>query len=418
LRESTGSRPSDLGIFLFILTILALGAGALRKELALSLVGGVFLAVLAYSVLAALILALIHAKRARLLSSHILNSNIPVGKTGEILLNREKAGSRRFFRLPGILIRYEIRLTTRDGREIRHLFDPDTKQLPSVFPVPERGAYYGSRDRFFIGDILGLFRLYLPLPSDPGLADSGPRILALPQAAADSIPIDLWSDRAGGEAQRQNTHYHRTDNLTDHRPYVPGDDPRRINWKLYGHAPSNELFVREGEPEPPPHSRLLILVDTLADPALYSPESGRHGVDMLCENALAIALDYQEHEGMELSIGYSGGGIVEGSTAEPGKTLAEALAHPAADPGNTGAAMGLPASPGDRGILILALPRTITESALDRFLKKQPLGVTVDLAFLYGDEAQEAAQEAGAETCVRIYRQRGGVHARGIRVGE
>ncbi|GHV81415.1 hypothetical protein AGMMS49944_32060 [Spirochaetia bacterium] len=64
MRKSTGSRPSDLGIFLFILTVLALGAGALRKELALTLMGGVLLAVLGYSVIAALILWLIHAKRA------------------------------------------------------------------------------------------------------------------------------------------------------------------------------------------------------------------------------------------------------------------------------------------------------------------------------------------------------------------
>ncbi|GHV74787.1 hypothetical protein AGMMS49940_20890 [Spirochaetia bacterium] len=411
MRKSTGSRPSDLGIFLFILTVLALGAGALRKELALTLMGGVLLAVLGYSVIAALILRLIHSKRARLLSSRMLNVSIPTGKTGEILLNRDQAGSRRFFRLPGILVRYEIRLSTRDGREIRHLFDPDSKtETPSVFPVPERGAYYASLDRFFIGDILGLFRLYLPLS-----ADSGPRILALPQAAADSLPVYI---RSGGEAQRQNVHYHRTDTLNDHRPYVPGDDPRRINWKLYGHAPSNELFVREGEPEPPPHSRLLILVDTLADPALYRPAAGRRGVDMLCENALAIALEYQGR-GMELSIGYSGGSIVEGTGAEWGKALAEALAYPAAYPVGADAAtepaqptpMELPASPAGCGILILALPRTITESALDRFLKKQPPGTAVDLAFLYG----EAGLEKAAETCVRGYRQRGGGQVRGVR---
>ncbi|GHT84119.1 hypothetical protein FACS1894137_06770 [Spirochaetia bacterium] len=410
MRESTGSRPSDLGIFLFILTTLALGAGALRKEPALFLIGGVLLAVLGYSFLAALILSLLHSKRARLLSPHILNRTIPAGKTGEILLNRDKAGRGRFFRLPGILIRYEIRLMTRDGREIRHLFDPDSKESPSVFPVPERGAYYGGLDRFFIGDILGLLCLYLPLPSDLRSVDrsagSVPRILALPQAAAEPLPVYI---RSGGETRRQHVHYHRTDNLIDHRPYVPGDDPRRINWKLYGHAPSNELFIREGEPEPPPHSRLLILVDTLADPALYSPAAGRRGVDLLCENALAIALDSQEHAGMEISIGYSGGGIVEGANAEAGKTLAEALAYPAAYPPGAAAAE-LPASPAGCGVLVLALPRTITESALDRFLKNRPLGAPVDLAFLYGG----AALEEAAETCMRLYKQRGGVYARRI----
>jgi uncharacterized protein (DUF58 family) len=370
----------------------------LRKELALTLMGGVLLAVLAYSVIAALILRAIHSKRARLLSSRILNRTIPAGKNGEILLNRDKAGYGRFFRLPGILIRYEIRLTTRDSREVRRLFDPDSKQFPASFPVPERGAYYGRLDRFFIGDILGLLHFYIPLPSDLWSTDKSPCILALPPAATESIPVYV---RSGGESRRQNVHYHRTENLIDHRPYVPGDDPRRINWKLYGHAPANELFVREGEPEPPPHSRLLILVDTLADPALYSPASGRRGVDLLCENALAIALDYQGR-GMELSIGYTGGGsIVEGTNAE----LAEALAYPAAYPANNIAApAALPPSPTDRGVLILALPRTITDSALDRFLKNRGHPeAPVDLAFLYGDA--ELAETA--ETCVRLYRQLG-----------
>jgi hypothetical protein len=126
---------------------------------------------------------------------------------------------------------------------------------------------------------------------------------------------------------------------------------------------------------------------------------------MLCENALAIALEYQDR-GMALSIGYTGGGIVEGTKAE----LAEALAYPAAQP----VPPDFPASPTDRGVLVLALPRTVTESALDRFLKnrKQP-GTPVDLAFLYDDDGLAEA----AQTCVGHYNQRGGIHARQIRVG-
>jgi hypothetical protein len=77
--------------------------------------------------------------------------------------------------------------------------------------------------------------------------------------------------------------------------------------------------------------------------------------------------------------------------------------------------MELPVSPGDCGILILALPRTIPDGALDRFLENR--GLPVDLAFLYGDGAQEAAQKAAAENCVRGYRQRGGIYARAVRVG-
>jgi hypothetical protein len=424
LHESTGSKPSDLGIFLLILTALAFAAGALRKELALTLVGGIFLAVLVYALLGTLLLWGLHRKRAYRLSSRILSRNIAAGEVGEVLLDREKAGMGRFFRIPGILIRYEIRLQTRDGREIRYLFDPDTlKNDPSPFPAPERGAYYDYHDRFFIGDILGLFHFYLPIPRQ-----NSPRLLVLPKAAVEVIPVYVQS---GGDARRQQVHYQRTDNLIDHRPYVPGDDPRRINWKLYGHGPSNELFVREGEPEPPPHSRLLILVETLADPSLYSPATGRRGVDLLCENALAAALEYESRD-MDVSLGYTGGGLTEGTGAD----LAEILAYPAAYPldpavrhavGVKALAGGrvpelsaeLPAAPGDRGILVFALPRTVMDTsasmgALDRFLKGRVSAPNqksaVDLVFLYeGDELKDAAG-----TCARLYGQQEGVHARQI----
>jgi uncharacterized protein (DUF58 family) len=415
LRESTGPKPSDLGIFFLILSVLALVAGNLRKELVLFLIGGTFSVILAYCFAGALILGALHAKRARLLASRMLNSKVPAGTNAELILDSGKAGPGRFFRFPGFLVRYEILLATRDGREIRRFFDPDGGTGAFSFPVPERGAYYGPTDRFFIGDILGLFRSSLPLPQD-----ESPRMLALPQAASESIPAHRES---GGDSQRQDTHYRRTDNLIDHRPYVPGDDPRRINWKLYGHAPSSELFVREGEQEPPPHSRLLILVESMADPALYNNASARRAVDLLCENALATALEYRRR-GVDLSIGCAGGPIVEGDPSE----LATALAYPAAyasayagagepkaqKPGRSNAATDLPEPPPDRGVFVLALPRTFAGGALDRFLKnrKQP-GTPVDLAFLYEDDALAEA----AETCARLYNQRGGVHARQIRLG-
>jgi uncharacterized protein (DUF58 family) len=402
LRVSKGPKPSDLGIFLFILSVLALGAGSLRKELALSLIGGTFAVILAYCFAGTLILGALHAKRARLLSSRMLDTNVPAGKNAEILLDRDKAGPGRFFRLPGLLVRYGILLATRDGREIRRLFDPDSKTGGFFFPVPERGAYYGRTDRLFIGDILGLFRYCLPLPRD-----ESPRILALPRSAEECIPALIES---GGDSQRQDTRYRRADNLIDHRPYVPGDDPRRINWKLYGHAPSNELFVREGEREPPPHSRMLLLVETLADRTLYDDASARRAVDLLCENALAIALEYRRR-GMELSIGCSGGAVAEGGASE----LAAALAYPAAytGGGESGDAMELPEPPPDRSVFVLALPRTLAGGALDRFLKKRTLQeMPVSLAFLYGDEGLAEA----AETCARLYNQRGGVHARQIRL--
>jgi hypothetical protein len=388
--------PRLLGIAAGIVALLAFGAGSLRKELVLTLMNSVYIAVLAYSFLGVLILAGAHKKNAQALSVRMAVRNISPGNRGELLLTGNGSGGGRFFRFPGILIRYELRLFTRDGRIIRHIFDPDNIEADQFFfPVQERGAYYSTYDRFIITDCLGFFRVFFPIPQD-----GSPRLLALPAPAEEPVPVHIQS---GGNSQRTEVNFQRTDDLTDHRPYIPGDDPRRINWKLYGHG--GDLFVREGEPEPPPHSRLVILVDTQADPLLFTPETARLGVDLLCENALALALEYLDR-GMDIQAAYTGGGLRGGNAAE----LAELLAYPAALPLFAGAELP---EVSDRGILILALPRDSGESAaLDRFLRKRGHKQGVDLVFLYRGEGLDEA----AETCVRLYHQKAGVHARLLRL--
>jgi hypothetical protein len=324
------------------------------------------------------------------------------------------SGKDRFFRPPGILIRCALELSTKDGRRLNHVFDPDfLENGMSLFTPPGRGAYCGERDRLLICDALGLFRAAIAISRE-----AGPRLLVTPRAAEQAASL---APRLGGTDRRAEPHFMRTDDLTDHRPYVPGDDPRRINWKLYGHA--GDLFVREGEPEPPPHSRLVILLDTQTDPGLYTAGEARRGVDLLCENALALALDYAGR-GMDVGIGFSGrdpssNGPQNGGPAE----LAAVLARPAASP-VTGE---LPLVPEARGVLILALPRDWTAGgaswSLDRFLKKRNAKQTVDLLFLYGGDAapdgrtkERGGLEESAEACARFYGGKGGVRAKSIRL--
>ncbi|MDR0721836.1 MAG: DUF58 domain-containing protein [Treponema sp.] len=394
--------PRTMGIFTLLITILAFTAGSIRNELILILVGTVFLLVLCGCFLGVLGLSWFLRKKACAASVRIITKHIPAGTKGSLTFGLgpgyvlRKAGKKQFLRLPGILLRYEMSLATKDGRGIYHIFDPDF--LPegvSVFSVPERGAYYSAYDGFIIGDVPGFFYRSIPIPQD-----MSPRILATPKIAETSIPLQI---RFGGNLQRSQPHFLRTDNLIDHRPYMPGDDPRRLNWKLYGHA--GDLFVREGEPEPPPHSRLLILVDTQRDDTLYTLQAACRGVDLLCENALTLVITGTDR-GMDLYIGYTGGAIHGGTQAE----LTLALAYPAALP--LSGPEELP-SPDDQSILILTLPRVAgTESALDRFLKQRNPHQGVDLVFLYEGNAYDEA----AETCVSIYGQKNGVTARRIRI--
>jgi uncharacterized protein (DUF58 family) len=401
-----------MGVFILLIIALAFLAGYIRQELVLTLTGAVFLTVWVYCLLMTLIAALLNRKRARAVSARISPREIAAGTGAEVFFSANSAqGSAskkpqvRFFRLPAILVRYHLNLKTRDDRRAGHIFDPDTlKKGRCFFEVPLRGAYYSDYDELAVFDALGLFRFSYRIvqPADP-------RLLASPRAAEEAVPVSI---RSGGAEQRNEPHYQRTDNLIDHRPYIPGDDPRRINWKLYSHG--GDLFVREGEPEPPPHSHLLIIVDTQADPALYTPEAGRRAVDMLCENALAAALECAG-KGMDVLTGYTGGEVRGGTATE----LAAALAWPAA----------LPLAPlaeypesADRGFLILALPRTSgaggmdggagDTTALEKFLKKRDTKQRTDLLFLYRGDRLAAA----AETCAALYGRKGGVHARRIRL--
>ena len=423
-----------MGSFVLLVTALAFLAGWIRNELALTLLGTVFLCVLAYCFLAVFLLGVIHRRKTRPLSLVIASETVSAGTESGLLI---KAGSgadphrNYFWRLPAILIRCELRLETKDGRVIRHYADPGVENY-SRFPVRERGAYYEAHDKLVIFDAAGFFRLSLPVGYRAGPLTTS-RLFAVPRAAEELVPISL---RSGGTEQRNESHYRKSDDLADHRPYIPGDDPRRINWKLYGHAPLGELFVREGEPEPPPHSRLLILIDTEADRSLYTVDEGRRAVDLLCESALAAALDFSL-KGMDIKIGCtqacssgtqacsSGtGGKIIGADAEGGPLnaaeLAAALAWPAAifQP----AAASLPAGADKEiSVLILALPRTTAyESALDRFLKNREGQGTeangTDIVFVYDAEQRTgglraAEPEDAARVCVNLYNRKAGIHA-------
>ena len=426
-------RPRSMGSFIILLTILAFIAGWIRNELTLALLGTLFLITLAYCFFGIFFLGLVHRRRSRSLSMAIVNVTVPVGGEGELsVTNSLSPAKNRFWRLPAILVRCELRLETRDGRVIRHFINPGLDNY-SRFPVKERGAYYGDCDYFVIFDAPGFFRLSLPvqqtvqadsLNSRTSASDTSARLLAVPHQAEEAIPLSL---KSGGSEERNEPHYRKSSELIDHRPYIPGDDPRRINWKLYGHTPWGELFVREGESEPPPRSRLLILIDTETDSTLYTPDESRRAVDMLCENALAAATEFSSR-GMDILIGYTGGKIEGGNTEGAPMNAAQhavALALPAAIfPGkNTfgekpqGAEQPkaqLPQSPNDRAVLILALPRQFVSdtSALDRFLRKREANQGTDIVFLYSSESKQAAiLEKAAALCANHYSARSGVQA-------
>jgi hypothetical protein len=127
---------------------------------------------------------------------------------------------------------------------------------------------------------------------------------------------------------------------------------------------------------------------------------------------------------MDILIGYTGGRIMGGEDENAPLNAAElalALAWPAAifrpaetaPPTTKAGSPGpeLPQAPGDRSVLVLALPRKPSAStALERFLKKREQGA--DIVFIYdGKNRRKPELEEAAGICVNFYTGRSGVHA-------
>ena len=399
--------PRTMGVFILLIIALSFTAGAIRGEMVLTLTGSLFLSIWIYSLVMILLSALFHHDRAHRISIRLSPEKIVAGEWTQVNYyeNKEISIGKRIFQLPGIIIRCRILLSTLDGRRIIHDFKPEFSRNIAEreqLPVNERGAYFSSYNEFAILDIFGFFRFAFRIPAESGVLLAGPR------SANESVPVNPQ----GGESERHGLPVERTDELISHRPYIPGDDPRRINWKLFSHG--GELFIRQGEREPPPHSNITILIDTQFD-SLYTLKSAREEVDLLCENALAIINNIARENGVQIGCtGQSEKSDDSPTAAEPGYFLA----YPAAKR-ILKQTERLPTVTGERSIVILAMPRITAETtALELFLSDNP-NRTIELLFIYSagnDERRAAEKREAAQTCVDLYNRRSGVRARAVEV--
>ena len=405
--------PRTMGVFVLLIIALSFAAGAIRREMILTLTGSVFLAVWIYCLAMTLLLAVIHLRRAARISIRLSPEKIITGEQTQVIFPEENDAvyNKNFLQFPGILVRFRVLLCTKDGRRVTHEFFPEKKSgciRTQAFTVKKRGAYFAPNDELAVFDILGFFLFTYRIPVSISAETSGARLLVSPVAAGEPVPILA----KGGESKRQdNPPIERTDELIDHRPYVPGDDPRRINWKLYSHG--GGLFIRQGEREPPPHSCITILIDAQFD-SFYTTKSARAAVDLLCENALAII--NRTGKDRNIQIGFTGqtvkyGGLL--TTAELGFHLAFPWAQSSAlDQAD------LPDAPDNSAIVILALPRRLTRqsspqsSALDRFLSKN-INRSIELVFIYNAQENERGafkeRAAAAEMNAAFYNRRSGI---------
>lgn len=114
-----------------------------------------------------------------------------------------------------------------------------------------RGRYFYKRQYLNIRDFAGFFAAAYPQP--PCL--SVPYIVVQPVLSPQKTVFPDLRSRAVNDVPSQE----RMNELYESRPYFPGDDPRKIHWKLYAHT--NTLSIKLGAFEPPPVKRLTIYIE-------------------------------------------------------------------------------------------------------------------------------------------------------------
>jgi uncharacterized protein (DUF58 family) len=136
-----------------------------------------------------------------------------------------------------------------------------------------RGVYTRNRTVVELFDPLGISKVVYTYPA------ATEEVLRVFPPEGPTIQVPPCPGRSGdldttGYGTIRNTEF------IESRPYVPGDDPRRIRWSHYAHT--GELFVRQGEEVPPPAGTCCIVLDAAA---ATSPEE----VDVVTSIALRVA---------------------------------------------------------------------------------------------------------------------------------
>jgi hypothetical protein len=143
----------------------------------------------------------------------------------------------------------------------------------------KRGFYRADRFKFHIRDYFGLFQSTLIFTIDE-------KIPVFPNQTEQSIIYEYFK---GTDSIRYLKTPVSADEFFEVRKYYPGDDPKKINWKMFAHT--NELFIRKKEETPPPKSNILFIIDSY-ETKLINKEFSDLYLDKLIELAASIILIY------------------------------------------------------------------------------------------------------------------------------
>ncbi len=318
------------GLLLALLAAGLLAAGLVRADLAALFWGSSFLLYTIYVLAGSHLFRLVLMRRSRRVQDMVSVVLSPPGVfPGEEVEGRVEARLPRRSP-PGFSAHVRLPLAWQERRidALAARMSPGRSTRTVRFRAPWRGAFRSEAAVVECRDILGFsagsFRIPLreAVTVYPALRDPG-----------DAVQLMEQADESAVESRRRR----RSDDLLEARKYYPGDDMRRLNWKVFAHL--NELFLRVGEEVPPPEARLLFVLDTTANP-LVPRRSAAGYLDALVSTCISV-MDAMRGARMEVLLSYPGMRECRGF-----ESRAALLAH-AADAGWTDApwAPDLPARP-------------------------------------------------------------------------
>jgi uncharacterized protein (DUF58 family) len=295
LRVLTAAVPLTLrGLLLFAVSVGILALGIARTDMAGLFWGASFLIASLYAIGGNHLMSLILSRAARkvdFLKVRLPARIIPAGEETEAQLQ----GTMPRLFVPGFSVRFRLPLEwhVRSIQTVRATLSPGKNEVPITFTPRNRGRYRASRALLEVRDILGLTSKGVSLPMEES-------VKVFPRLPLHGEPIMTMDE--GGDSVRYKRTRRRSEELLEVRKYFPGDDPRKINWKLFAH--SSELFLRIGEETPPPESRFLFILDSSANPLV--PARGRADfLDGLVE-ASALAMTMLLNRGTEVFFWWPG----------------------------------------------------------------------------------------------------------------
>ncbi len=263
------------GLFFILVCLIILAVGIINSDLAALFWSAGILTVLILAFISIHITYyLLNRKRV------CLNLKVPVNSIfpGDEITIRLETELPEIF-IPGIIILFNISFNWQNRKPVifSQILNPG-KNCHSLFSKAiKRGYFETERFKLIVRDYFGFFKSFIFFNIDE-------KIPVLPnQINADEI---LNSFR-GIDSLEYLKKREITDEFYEIRKYYPGDDPKKLNWKMFAH--SNELFIRKEEETPPPKSNILFIID-LYKTQIIDRKYADEYLDSLIELANSIIL--------------------------------------------------------------------------------------------------------------------------------